>query len=51
VIKLRVKKQSTGEVVEIETKHTMSKDQVGWLRAGSALNMVKAEKAALGLAE
>ena len=38
-IKLRVTKPS-GEVVEIETKHTMSPDQVEWLRAGSALNYI-----------
>ena len=38
-IKLRVTKP-TGEVVEIETKHTMSPDQVEWLRAGSALNYI-----------
>jgi hypothetical protein len=38
-IRLRVTKPS-GEVVEIETKHTMSPDQVEWLRAGSALNYI-----------
>jgi homoaconitase len=38
-IKLRVIKPS-GEVLEVETKHTMSPDQVEWLRAGSALNYI-----------
>jgi aconitase A len=38
-IRLKVTKPS-GEVVEIETKHTMSPDQVEWLRAGSALNYI-----------
>lgn len=32
--------KSTGEKVEIQTKHTMSADQVEWLRAGSALNWI-----------
>ena len=30
-----------GEAFEIETKHTMSSDQVKWLRAGSALNHIR----------
>lgn len=30
----------TGEVVEVECRHTLSKDQVEWLRAGSALNYI-----------
>jgi homoaconitase len=39
VIKLRVLK-SSGDVFEIKTQHTMSKDQLEWLRAGSALNHI-----------
>jgi homoaconitase len=38
-IKLKVTKPS-GEVVEVQTKHTMSVDQLEWLRAGSALNYI-----------
>jgi homoaconitase len=30
-----------GEVFKIETKHTMSADQLNWLRAGSALNHIR----------
>ena len=36
---LKVTKAS-GEVVEVECRHTLSKDQVEWLRAGSALNYI-----------
>ena len=35
-----------GSVIEVPTKHTMSVDQVGWLKAGSALNLVREKKAA-----
>jgi homoaconitase len=38
-IKLKVTKPS-GEVLEIKTDHTMSQDQLEWLRAGSALNYI-----------
>jgi len=38
-IMLRVKRPS-GEVVEVETRHTLSTDQIEWLRAGSALNWI-----------
>jgi homoaconitase len=30
----------TGEKYEVRARHTMSKDQVEWLRAGSALNWI-----------
>ena len=30
-----------GESFEITTKHTMSSDQIKWLRAGSALNHIR----------
>jgi homoaconitase len=30
----------SGEKIEIKTSHTMSKDQLEWLRAGSALNYI-----------
>jgi aconitase A len=36
---LRVTKPS-GEVVHVECRHTLSADQVEWLRAGSALNWI-----------
>ena len=39
-ILLRVTKHS-GETFEIPTKHTMSADQLKWLRAGSALNYIR----------
>lgn len=45
VIRLRVTKKESGEVMEIETKHTMSRDQIRWLKSGSALNLVKEVKA------
>jgi homoaconitase len=38
-VTLKVTKPS-GEVLRIPTKHTMSVDQVNWLRAGSALNFI-----------
>ncbi|KAL7416700.1 aconitate hydratase [Mrakia frigida] len=45
VITLRVTKKDSGEVIEIPTKHTMSTDQILWLKSGSALNLVKEVKA------
>jgi aconitase A len=38
-VTLRVTKPS-GEVLRVPTKHTMSVDQLNWLRAGSALNYI-----------
>lgn len=38
-VTLKVTKPS-GEVLRIPTKHTMSVDQINWLRAGSALNFI-----------
>jgi homoaconitase len=32
-----------GEMFEIPTKHTMSSDQLKWLRAGSALNHIRSQ--------
>ncbi|KAH9946838.1 aconitase family-domain-containing protein, partial [Amylocystis lapponica] len=40
VIKLKVIKRN-GDVFEIPAKHTMSSDQLKWLRAGSALNHIR----------
>ncbi|THH08735.1 hypothetical protein EW145_g2504 [Phellinidium pouzarii] len=40
IIRLKVKKRD-GEAFEILTKHTMSSDQLNWLRAGSALNYIR----------
>jgi homoaconitase len=34
-----------GESFEIMTKHTMSSDQLKWLRAGSALNYIRSQLA------
>lgn len=42
VIQLKVTKRD-GETFEIPTKHTMSVDQVKWLRAGSALNYIRSQ--------
>ena len=41
-ITVRVTKRN-GEVFEIPTRHTMSKDQLNWLRAGSALNYISSK--------
>ncbi|KAF7339872.1 Aconitate hydratase, mitochondrial [Mycena venus] len=41
-IKLKVTK-SDGQVFEIQTKHTMSADQLKWLEAGSALNYIRSQ--------
>ncbi|KAK7064441.1 aconitase family-domain-containing protein [Favolaschia claudopus] len=41
-IKLKVTKLD-GQVFEIETKHTMSKDQLKWLAKGSALNYIRSQ--------
>ncbi|KAF5377567.1 hypothetical protein D9615_005222 [Tricholomella constricta] len=43
-IKIRVTKLN-GEVFEIDTKHTMSSDQLKWLEAGSALNHIRSQMA------
>ncbi|KAL4069486.1 aconitate hydratase [Scleroderma citrinum] len=39
-IDLRISKRS-GETFQIPVKHTMSTDQLNWLRAGSALNFIR----------
>lgn len=39
---MRVTKRS-GETFEIPTRHTMSSDQLKWLRAGSALNYIRSK--------
>ncbi|TVY20347.1 putative mitochondrial aconitate hydratase [Lachnellula arida] len=39
-VSLKVTKKGTGEVVEIKTKHSLSKDQCGFVLAGSALNVL-----------
>lgn len=44
IVHLKVTKRETGEVKMIETKHTMSEDQLKWLKAGSALNYIRAER-------
>jgi len=42
-IRLRVTKH-TGEAFEIITSHTLSSDQVNWLKAGSALNFIRSRR-------
>jgi len=44
-IKIRVSKRG-GTTFEIPTKHTMSHDQLKWLRAGSALNHIRSQMTA-----
>ncbi|KAL2368111.1 aconitate hydratase, mitochondrial [Blastomyces gilchristii SLH14081] len=39
-VRLRVTKKGSGEVFEIPMKHTLSKDQCGFILAGSALNLL-----------
>lgn len=39
-VSLRVTKQKTGEVFDVPVKHTLSKDQCGFILAGSALNLL-----------
>ncbi|KAJ9195270.1 hypothetical protein DTO027B5_6511 [Paecilomyces variotii] len=39
-IQLRVQKRETGETLTIPVKHTLSKDQCGFILAGSALNLL-----------
>ena len=41
-IRVRVTKRD-GSAFEIPTKHTMSVDQLKWLRAGSALNYIRSQ--------
>ena len=41
-ITIKVTKR-TGETFEIPTRHTMSADQLKWLRAGSALNYIRSK--------
>ncbi len=42
-IRLRVTPRAGGAPFEIPTRHTMSADQLKWLRAGSALNHIRAQ--------
>jgi homoaconitase len=42
-IVIKVTPRDGGEVFEIPTRHTMSVDQLKWLRAGSALNYIREE--------
>ncbi|KAG1715646.1 hypothetical protein ID866_1528 [Astraeus odoratus] len=41
-LKLRISKRN-GEAIEIPVKHTMSIDQLNWLKAGSALNFIRSQ--------
>jgi homoaconitase len=41
-VRIRVTKRD-GQIFEIPTRHTMSSDQLKWLRAGSALNHIRSE--------
>jgi homoaconitase len=40
VVKLKVTKKASGETIDIPVKHTLSKDQCGFILAGSALNLL-----------
>ncbi|KAK2861313.1 hypothetical protein FQN49_004328 [Arthroderma sp. PD_2] len=42
-VSLRVTKKSSGETISIPVKHTLSKDQCGFILAGSALNLLAAK--------
>ncbi|KAJ3790280.1 aconitate hydratase, partial [Lentinula aff. detonsa] len=42
IIRLKVTNRE-GDIFEIPTKHTMSTDQIKWLRAGSALNYIRSQ--------
>lgn len=42
VVNLRVMRKN-GETLEVPVRHTMSADQLKWLRAGSALNYIRAQ--------
>lgn len=42
VVSIRVTRRS-GETFEVPVRHTMSADQLKWLRAGSALNHIRAK--------
>lgn len=37
-------RKDDGSVNEIETKHTMSEEHIGWFRAGSALNVLRSQE-------
>ncbi|KAL1997711.1 hypothetical protein VTN02DRAFT_992, partial [Thermoascus thermophilus] len=39
-VRLRVRKHRTGETIEIPVNHTLSRDQCGFILAGSALNLL-----------
>ncbi|KAK2749652.1 aconitate hydratase [Myotisia sp. PD_48] len=39
-VTLKLTKKATGEVIDIPVKHTLSKDQCGFILAGSALNLL-----------
>jgi homoaconitase len=41
-IKVQVTKRN-GTMIEIPLKHTMSSDQLKWLKAGSALNHIRSQ--------
>ena len=39
-VKLEIKKRGSGKKIEIPVKHSLSKDQCGFILAGSALNLL-----------
>ncbi|KZO99808.1 aconitate hydratase [Calocera viscosa TUFC12733] len=43
-VTLEVTKRDSGEIFQIPTKHTLSEDQIAWLKAGSALNFIRDQK-------
>jgi len=38
-----VLKHNDGSREEIKTNHSYNKNQIGWFKAGSALNMIRAQ--------
>lgn len=40
-VALVVRKQADGDTIEIPTKHTLSRAHLDWIRAGSALNLIR----------
>ncbi|KZT58403.1 aconitate hydratase [Calocera cornea HHB12733] len=43
-VTLEVTKRDSGELFQIPTKHTLSEDQIAWLKSGSALNYIRDQK-------
>lgn len=46
-LRVNVIKAKSGEEIKIDVAHTMSPDQLKWLKAGSALNAIRAAKSGM----